>query len=197
MARRRRFLASSRRLLVGLLVVLAGVALASAMLGASTGAASSSAYYGYCPPGSAAAAYYEYCPPPNEPPDCSTVEASPTVLWPPNHELRLVTLSGGTDPDSDAVTLTVTAVTQDEPLNGSGDGNTAPDAEAGTFSNTVRLRAERSGTGDGRVYRISFTGSDGEGGTCSGTVTVGVPHDMGAGSTPIDSAPPSFDSFGA
>lgn len=132
----------------------------------------------------------------NRPPDCSTVTASPNRLWPPSHKLRLATLSGATDPDSDTVTLTITGVTQDEPLNGLGDGDTSPDAQAGTQSNTVLLRAERSGAGDGRVYRIAFTGSDGRGGTCSGTVTVGVPHDMGAGSNPVDSAPPSFNSFG-
>ncbi|MGH3105360.1 MAG: hypothetical protein ACRDN6_14815 [Gaiellaceae bacterium] len=177
-------------------MVLAGAALTNAMLAPSTGAAASAAYYGYCPDGSASAVYYTYCPPPNRPPDCSNVAASPTTLWPPNHRLVLVTLSGAADPDGDAVTLTITGVTQDEPLNGVGDGNTSPDAQSGALPNTVHLRAERSGTGDGRVYRISFTGSDGLGGTCSGTVTVGVPHDMGQGSTAIDSAPPSFDSFG-
>jgi hypothetical protein len=192
----RQSLGTSRRVLVWLLVVVAGAALTSAVLGGSTGAAASSAYYGYCPAGSAPAVYYGYCPPVNRPPDCSTVVASTTTLWPPNHKLRLVTLSGGTDPDSDPVTLTVTGVTQDEPLNGSGDGDTSPDAQARALSNTVLLRAERSGSGDGRVYRISFTASDGQGGSCSGTVIVGVPHDMGAGSTPIDSAPPSFNSFG-
>jgi hypothetical protein len=164
------------------------------MLGRSAGSASA-AYY--CPEGSSSAAYYYYCPPSNRPPDCSTVAASPTTLWPPSHKLRLVTLSGGNDPDGDAVTLTITGVTQDEPLNGPGDGNTTPDAQAGAQPNTVLLRAERSGTGDGRVYRISFTGSDGQGATCSGTLTVGVPHDQGGGSVPVDSAPPSFDSFGA
>ena len=57
------------------------------------------------------------------------------------------------------------------------------------------VRAERSGTGDGRVYRIAFDGSDGAGGTCSGTVTVGVPHDQRKGSTPVDSGL-SVNSFG-
>jgi hypothetical protein len=130
----------------------------------------------------------------NRPPDCSTVVASPNTLRPPNHALGLVTLSGATDPDGDAVTLTVTAVTQDEPLDGLGDGDTSPDARAGPRSNDVFLRAERSGRGDGRVYRVSFSASDGKGGSCSGTVKVGVSRS--AGSTPIDSAPPSFDSFG-
>lgn len=184
------------RILGGLLVVVAAGALAGISLGRSTGVAASSAYYGYCPDGSAPSVYYGYCPPPNIPPDCSTVTASPNILWPPNHKFRVVTLSGATDPDGDEVTLTITGVTQDEPLNGVADGNTSPDAEAGPQPNNVRLRAERSGRGDGRVYRISFTGSDGKGGTCADTVTVGVPHDMGKGSTPIDSAPPSYNSFG-
>ena len=122
----------------------------------------------------------------NHNPICTSVTGGPN-LWPPNHKLRLITLTGATDPDGDPVTLTVTGVTQDEPLNGLGDGDTSPDATPGPASNQVNLRAERSGTGDGRVYRISFTGSDGRGGACAGTALVGVPHDQGKGSVPVDS----------
>lgn len=131
---------------------------------------------------------------PNNPPSCASVVASPDRLWPPNHKLRLITLSGATDPDGDTVTLTVTGVTQDEPISGLGPGDLSPDAQAGTQSNTVFVRAERSDTGDGRVYRISFMGTDGNGGTCSGTANVGVPKTQR--STPVDSAPPSYNSFG-
>jgi hypothetical protein len=183
----------SGRVLAALLAIVAAGALSGITLGKPGGGAASAAYY--CPDGSSAA-YYEYCPPPNQPPDCSDVTATPNTLWPPNHKFRLVTVSGATDPDGDPVTLTITGVTQDEPLNGIGDGDTSPDAADGPQPNTVRLRAERRGGGDGRVYRIAFTASDGQGGSCSGTVKVGVPHDQGGGSTPIDSAPPSFDSFG-
>jgi hypothetical protein len=123
----------------------------------------------------------------NTPPDCTTVTPSPNMLWPANHKLLLVAIGGATDADGDTVTLTIDGVTQDEPLNGLGDGDTSPDATPGGVSNEVNLRAERSGTGDGRVYRIAFTGDDGRGGTCTGTVLVGVPHDQGKGSTPIDS----------
>ena len=49
------------------------------------------------------------------------------------------------------------------------------------------LRSERSGTADGRVYRLAVSVTDGRGGSCGGTITVGVPHDQGKGSTPIDS----------
>jgi chitinase len=91
---------------------------------------------------------------------------------------------GVTDPDGDAVTITVTNVTQDEPVNAKGDGSTSPDAviEAGAAS----VRAERSGKGNGRVYEVSFKAEDGKGGSCIGKVTVGVPHSMQVGLTAID-----------
>jgi hypothetical protein len=125
----------------------------------------------------------------NRPPNCASVIASPNRLWPPNHRLVLIALAGATDPDGDTVTLTVTGATQDEPVSGLGPGDVAPDAQAGTQSNTVFVRAERADTGDGRVYRVSFTGSDGKGGSCSGTVKVSVPKTQR--STAVDSAPPS------
>ena len=42
------------------------------------------------------------------------------------------------------------------------DGNTAPDWEI-VDSHHVRLRAERSGRGNGRVYTITITCTDGSG----------------------------------
>jgi hypothetical protein len=193
MERRTRSLVLFSRVIAGLLVVVAAGAMSGITLGRTGGGAASAAYYGYCD-GSSAAVYYGYCPPPNQPPNCSTVVARPNTLKPRFHKLELITLSGATDPDGGTVTLTITGVTQDEPINGTGDGDVAPDAKAGTLSNTVFLRAERSGSGNGRVYRISFTVSDGSGGTCTGTVKVSVPKDTK--SPAIDSAPPSYNSFG-
>ncbi len=116
--------------------------------------------------------------PGNQTPDCSTVQPSHTELWPPNHRLQEVRLTGATDPDGQAVMLTIIAVTQDEPVTGTGDGDTFPDAGFAFMSNSdrVQLRRERSGRGDGRVYRIAFHGNDGRGGICSGIVLIGVPH---------------------
>jgi hypothetical protein len=71
-------------------------------------------------------------------------------------------------------TVTITGVKQDEATNGLGDGDTAIDAIINA-DGTVLLRAERSGNGNGRVYHIHFTASDGEGGV-SGVVTVCVPR---------------------
>lgn len=129
----------------------------------------------------------------NRSPDCSTATASPDELWPPNHKLRTVTVGGVTDPDGDPVTITIDGVTQDEPTNGLGDGDQSPDAADGATSDSVMIRAERSGLGDGRVYHIEFTATDDRGGSCTGDVTVSVPHDRS--SPAVDSAPPSFDSF--
>ena len=132
----------------------------------------------------------------NHPPDCTNATASPNLLWPPNHKLKTITVSGVTDPDGDPVTVTITDVTQDEPINGLGDGDTSPDAVLSSPSlNKVSVRAERSGLGDGRVYHILFTATDPSGASCTGNVTVGVPHDQGGQPIPIDSAPPSYDSL--
>jgi uncharacterized repeat protein (TIGR01451 family) len=123
----------------------------------------------------------------NHNPVCTGLTAGPN-LWPPNHKFQTVTATGATDPDGNTLTTTITGVTQDEALNGLGDGDTAPDAAlVPGHSDQVQLRAERSGLGDGRVYRFAVTVTDGDGGSCTGTPTVGVPHDQGSGSTPIDS----------
>ena len=53
-------------------------------------------------------------------------------------------------------------------------------------SSPVLVRAERAGGGNGRVYRIGFTADDGHGGTCSGSVSVAVPHGMKAGAGAVD-----------
>ena len=47
----------------------------------------------------------------------------------------------------------------------------------GVGTATAEIRAERSGNENGRVYHISFTAEDGQGGACSGEAIVEVPHD--------------------
>lgn len=121
----------------------------------------------------------------NPPPDCSKAEASPALLWPPDHKLATISITGVDDPDGEQVTIKVTKITQDEPVNGLGDGDTSPDG-FGLGQPQAKVRAERSGLGNGRVYATSFTASDLAGGTCNATVNVGVPHDQNQGSTPID-----------
>ena len=123
---------------------------------------------------------------------------SAAELWPPNHQFVPVTIGGVTDPDGDEVSITIDSIRQDEPVKeaGTGSGNTCPDGR-GVGTDTARVRSERAGNpkvpGDGRVYHIAFTADDGMGGTCTGEVTVCVPHDQRPGHVCVDQGP-LFDS---
>lgn len=122
----------------------------------------------------------------NEPPDCSGVKPSPTGLWPPNSHFKRVSVSGASDPDGDPVTITIDGVSQDEQV-----GLTA-DARKAVNPAAVLLRATRAPHGDGRVYRIAFSASDGKD-RCNGVVKVEIRRQPNRAA--VDSAPPSFDSL--
>jgi YVTN family beta-propeller protein len=131
----------------------------------------------------------------NRPPDCSTAYPSVGVIWPPNHQFVSVDVLGVTDPDGDAVTIEVTGIRQDEPVDGYGDGRFTPDGK-GVGTATAELRAERAGwkkaPGDGRVYHIYFDATDPYGYACSGEIAVQVPHD--SDSAPSTDGGPIYDS---
>jgi hypothetical protein len=120
----------------------------------------------------------------NNQPLCELGRAVPEILWPPDHGMVRIDIAGVTDPDNDRVSLSILGVTQDEPVNGGGDGDTAPDALVSDGG--LLLRAERSGQGNGRMYEVTFAADDGAGGRCTGAVRVGVPHSMKPSSTIID-----------
>ncbi len=122
--------------------------------------------------------------PPNQPPRCGLAQAVPAILWPPDHRLVPIAIVGVSDPDNDSLAISITSVTQDEPVNGLGDGDTSPDAVV--VNGALLVRAERAGSGNGRVYRVAFTAGDGRGGTCTGRVTVSVPHSRKPGDNAAD-----------
>ncbi|MFC6674096.1 PKD domain-containing protein [Marinobacterium aestuariivivens] len=143
----------------------------------------------------------------NDPPSCHLARAvcpeskiknnDDCTLWPPNHKLIPVNIAGVTDVDNNDETLQITAVTQDEPVNAGGDGDSSPDAviQIADPADSVLIRAERTGLSDGsqengRVYVISFVADDGFE-SCTGAVTVGVPHDRK--DVPVDDGQ-SYDS---
>jgi len=109
----------------------------------------------------------------NTPPDCSAADAEPNELWPPNHKFRDVAVVGVVDSDDDPVAIHIDSIRQDEHVG----WTTSPDG-VGVGTGTARVRSERTGAGDGRVYHIGFTAEDVRGGVCSGSVTVCVPHDQ-------------------
>jgi hypothetical protein len=115
----------------------------------------------------------------NQPPDCSEAIANMDELWPPNHKYVDIHIIGVTDPDGDPITITIDAITQDEEVNakGKGDGNTSPDG-IGVGTDFASVRSERQGTGNGRIYEISFLAMDDKGGECTGFVQLCVPHDQ-------------------
>jgi hypothetical protein len=115
----------------------------------------------------------------NDPPACHRARAYPPILWPPNHKLVPVTIVGHAWGPWHRMTTTVTSVTQDEPVSGLGEGDTSPDAVI--HGSKVLLRAERSGTGNGRVYRLHFTATNERGDTCTGLAAVWVPKSLKAG----------------
>jgi hypothetical protein len=127
---------------------------------------------------------------PNQPPDVTNAHPSIDCLWPPNHKFVDITIEGVTDPDGDEVIITITKITSDEPtatIEGAGDDKHAPDADPECIGTSIaRVRAERSGNEDGRVYEITFVASDGIAET-EGSVLVKVPHDQSGDCVSIDS----------
>ena len=114
----------------------------------------------------------------NADPVCSGVVASPSVLWPPNHQMVTVGFSGFSDPDGDQLRVRINSVRSDEPVTGLGSGDTTPDALL-SGDGTVSLRSERAGAGNGRVYTVAYEVTDSKGGSCTGTATIGVPKSKG------------------
>ena len=108
-------------------------------------------------------------------PAFKTLTASAATLWPPNHRMVTVALDAVlVDLLDPAPTARIVGVSSNEPVDGADDGDTSPDWEI-TGPLSVNLRAERSGTGTGRIYTIQVEGRDAAGNTTLQTVSVSVP----------------------
>jgi hypothetical protein len=114
------------------------------------------------------------CAPDATPPVIASVSATPSTLGAPNHKMTPVSINVKVADNCTTPTWTVTSVSSNEPLNGTGDGDTEPDWTIA--GHNVTLRAERAGTGSGRTYTVTVTAKDAAGNTSTGTTTVSVPH---------------------
>lgn len=118
-----------------------------------------------------------------------TCEVSTTELWPPNHKLVDVGFTiNATDVCDDDLDIVVSVTSDEDPYKAKGAGGPkhCPDAVT-QEDNSVLIRAERSGGGNGRVYVISATATDECGNVSACEVTVGVPKNQGGQSVPVDS----------
>ena len=94
----------------------------------------------------------------------------------PNHSLRLVAVISASDACDAAPSLEV-SVSSNEPENGTGDGDTSPDWRVISTSQgtEVWVRAERAGSGTGRMYTITANAADQSGNQAVSTRRVSVP----------------------
>ncbi len=127
--------------------------------------------------------------PPVAPPSCNLAQVSSfgtkgskkgkvvgNLLWPPNHKMQQFSVVGvfasghESDPGN---SITISGITQDEPTNGLGDGDTPIDGiiKPGAFL----VRRERQGGSNGRVYTIKFKATNSIGTTCTGSLNLCVP----------------------
>ncbi len=108
---------------------------------------------------------------------------APNPLWPPDHRLVAVTsMVTVTDPLSGPNGFALTSAVSNEPDNGLGDGDQPFDIQGwttGTPDTSGQLRAERSGTGNGRIYTLNYQGMDLAGNTATCAPTVVVPISQG------------------
>lgn len=135
-----------------------------------------------------------------KPPDV-TIEP-PTdadALWPPDHKMSRITVTGRVEDDGGLAGPLEVEVTSSEPDDavGNGDGTTTGDTNGfdgytrpvrftwtpnadGTFAIPLRLRAERAGTGNGRVYTVTVRARDLAGHVSTDVQRFIVPKSMGS-----------------
>ena len=70
------------------------------------------------------------------------------------------------------------SITSNESDDWLGDGSSVDDIQVDSHGR-IRLRAERSGRGTGRIYTLNFSVTDASGNQSSTSATVVVPHDRG------------------
>jgi hypothetical protein len=119
-----------------------------------------------------------------------TCEVDENSLWPPNHKFIDIGFEFEANDLCDTNPLDIDiAVTSDEDPAlelGSGDGIHCPDAIV-QEDDSVLLRAERAGTGDGRVYTVTVTATDNCGNAASCSMEVGVPMNQNPKAVAVDS----------
>lgn len=136
----------------------------------------------------------------NESPVLNVV-SEPIILWPPNHKYETIDLTQLVLSVSDNCNslsmgnVFITSVSCDEEENaiGKGDGNTMNDIVLGDDCQSVMVRKERNGKGNGRVYTIYLGVTDESGNTAFAQCQAMVPKNNSNQSAMDDGAIYSHD----
>jgi hypothetical protein len=112
----------------------------------------------------------------DETPPTLSVSASPDRLWPPDHKYRTVTAATAFADETDpSPVLTLASVTSNEPDSGLSSEDKPNDIVI-VDDHTFRLRAERSDSGTGRIYTITYQVTDVCGNVTVASSAVKVPR---------------------
>jgi hypothetical protein len=128
----------------------------------------------------------------------SVVEVADMIeIWPPNHKYRTFTLADcvakvtdncvqSIDPNASG---SIVSIHSDEPeeVKGNSDGKTFDDIVI-VNNSKFKVRSERQGKGNGRVYGVNFVVTDEAGNKTESTCFIGVPHDQ-SGNPPFNDGP--------
>jgi hypothetical protein len=104
-------------------------------------------------------------------PTIRSVIASPSSIWPPDKKMVAITLTVDATDTSGIASRKILSVTSNE----TGSGQWQPTSD----DLTLKVQADRNGSGTGRVYTITVQCKDSFGNASTKTVTVKVPRDQG------------------
>jgi hypothetical protein len=98
------------------------------------------------------------------------ISVTPEVLAHPNGRFRSVEIAGEVSDDDELEGVYLASVESSDP----GDDRDILGARIGSFDDEVLLRAQRSATGERRVYRITYVAIDAAGNEARASATVVV-----------------------
>ncbi|NQX64230.1 OmpL47-type beta-barrel domain-containing protein [Paenibacillus qinlingensis] len=102
-----------------------------------------------------------------------SVQLNKTTLWPANHKMVSISATlSSSDAGSGVASIILSSISSNEPNNGDD-----IEANIGTTDTSFKLRAERLGSGSGRIYTVTYTITDQAGNQKNTSATVTVPHD--------------------
>jgi hypothetical protein len=101
------------------------------------------------------------------------ISVSPETLTNPNGRLRTIEISGEAEDDTELEEIYLASVESDEP----GEARDIAGERIGKFDDSLFLRAERSASGNGRTYTITYVAVDTAGNEARASASVVVPTD--------------------